>query len=301
MQHPAQPRLFPVPQAADILAALAIPEELDEFLSEQDLAQLVVAYLNHCRRPLRVWAAGGQRRVSLLGAQLWTVHADGRMTVHHWCSDHDDAWEFRPCPPHQVNMLLFTPDGYRPHPVFRRLNCQLVQRHGRVIHEVEEFLDHVRQTLQDAIFTPTYCAALGAQFCDALELDSQALRLAQSLIAETFGMEHARLGHYEHIKRHLQAYLSTEREAPALLSLLDHLADRLEPGEDPKKGLKRVLMQAGVKPAFWRLLHRQPSSRVVRVRIDRLLDRLWRAGAQPVHALEASTSSTGHFGSPMAL
>lgn len=270
-----------MPALADLVAMFPIPESLSEALSEKELADTIAAFVRQCRQPIRVRFARGRRLVVVLGTVVFEVAGDGRLLARKLASTPDAVFDLEPVDRAGFRLTGFSSDYACLLPGFHDLARAVRNRAGLDDHIADEFIYDVFFGVRDRVFQASYVAALEARVIAALGLCPESVGLAERLADEAFGSAHASIERYEFVRRHREDYLLIEREAPALLALMDHFADHAtaQPGaealaRDPKQRLKQLLLNAGIRPALWRVLHRQTSSSVARLRIQSLLQTL---------------------------
>ncbi|MCX8113901.1 MAG: hypothetical protein N3D71_02395, partial [Burkholderiaceae bacterium] len=90
---------------------------------------------------------------------------------------------------------------------------------------------------------------------DALALDADALAIARRIGLESNPNASVHMSAYNEVVGHRADYDKLTRECPSLVPLYAVLRDVLPPKGEPAARLRRHLIDAGVSPATWRVIH----------------------------------------------
>lgn len=215
--------------------------------------------------PVAMEEVGGVRRVCVMGETLIEQRRDGQVFAYQWVlhpveESADGAWHL-PLPelgevppedgdldgiPYKQAWISGYLDGLR-----QALEIQWPSR-----QDIEPYLDWVRLRLLRQYWTADIQQRVRATIADALALDPAVLRRARRAFPNEDGTPTSTYAYNMALWRH-RHWPRLQAESPQWLPLFSQLWRDLPMEGDPIGNLHALLMNEGVTPAMWRLLHRE--------------------------------------------
>lgn len=216
-------------------------------------------------QPTRIHRAGAIRRIGLLGALIYERLPDGQYRLYEWCPG-----EVIPDPDggHHVGLpwLLRVPNGKvvidgAPYQALW-LTCyadglrQALQLQWPEHPQIDPYVDWVMLRLEQKLWTESTQQRVRQNVARALGLNGRILRRARRWLAHDDGSP-IRIADYNTVLWRRQHWPRLQAESPQWLPLLAQLWRHLPTEGEPLANLKALLLNNGVSPAMWRLLHRE--------------------------------------------
>ncbi|MBS0415957.1 MAG: PcfJ domain-containing protein [Proteobacteria bacterium] len=240
------------------------PQHLRELHWPALLEECVARIRAALARPIQLERAGPLRRVALLGVLIYERQPEGQYRLYEW-----RAGEVLPDPDggHQVGLpwLRRVPDGKvvadgAPYQALW-LTCyadglrQALQLQWPKHPLIDDYVDWVRLRLEQALWTDSTQQRVRALLAQALGLDASIVRRARRWLAHPDGTP-IRLADYNLTLWRRQQGPRLQAESPQWLPLLTALWRHLPTEGEPLAKLRALLLNNGLSPAMWRLLHR---------------------------------------------
>ena len=216
-------------------------------------------------QPVAVERVNGDLRVCVMGETLIEQRRDGRVYAYQWLLDpveeSADGDRYLPLPelgevppedgdldgiPYKQAWITGYLDGLR-----QALEFQWPGR-----QDIEPYLDWVRLRLLRQYWTTDIQQRVRATIADALALDPAVLRRARRAFPNEDGTPTSTYAYNMALWRH-RHWPRLQAESPQWLPLFSQLWRDLPMDGDPIGNLHALLMNEGVTPAMWRLLHRE--------------------------------------------
>lgn len=224
--------------------------------------------------PTRIHRAGAIRRIGLLGALIYERLPDGQYRLYEWCPgevvpDQDGGhhvglpWLLRvpngkvviDGAPYQALWLTCYADGLR-----QALELQWPEH-----PQIEPYVDWIMLRLEQKLWTESTQQRVRQNVARALGLNDRILRRARRWLAHDDGSP-IRIADYNTVLWRRQHWPRLQAESPQWLPLLAQLWRHLPTEGEPLANLKALLLNNGVSPAMWRLLHREGTGWIWRLR-----------------------------------
>ncbi|MBN9407476.1 MAG: PcfJ domain-containing protein [Burkholderiales bacterium] len=216
-------------------------------------------------QPTRTHRAGAIRRIGLLGALIYERLPHGQYRLYEWRPGEVDPdqdgghhvglpW-LRPVPdgkvvidgaPYQALWLTCYADGLR-----QALELQWPEH-----PQIDPYVDWVMLRLEQKLWTESTQQRVRQNVARALGLNGWILQRARRWLAHGDGSP-IRIADYNTVLWRRQHWARLQAESPQWLPLLAQLWRHLPTEGEPLAHLRALLLNNGVSPAMWRLLHRE--------------------------------------------
>lgn len=215
--------------------------------------------------PVQVERDGSLRRVSVLGALVYERAVDGQYQLYEWRpgevmpdghGGHDVGRPWLRHVPHE-NVVI---DGAPYQALW--MKCYADDLHQVLTLQwpdhplVDTYVAWIIHRLEQRFWTASAQRRVRAQVASALRLDKRVLQRARSWLAHENGTP-IRIADYNRVLWRRQQWPRLQAESPQWLPLLAQLWRHLPTEGEPIANLKAFLLDRGVSPAMWRLLHRE--------------------------------------------
>lgn len=207
----------------------------------------------HIAHPVEVEWIGGERHVQVLGQIVLRFAHDGTIAPYLWNVRDEPICEA--VDPDLIN-LAGMPHGWlwldRFRDAFvRELTLRLGQRDRRTAAYAAWVFRNIRARLRRG----ESVTRMRRRVAEVLALDADALAVARRIGLESNPNVSVRMSAYNEVVAHRADYDKLTRECPGLVPLYAVLRDVLPPTGEPTARLRRHLIDAGLSPATWRVIH----------------------------------------------
>ena len=225
-------------------------------------------------QPTQVERDGALRRVGVLGVLVYERSPSGQYQLHEWrpgkvISDGDGGHEVgRPWLRHVPDDEVVA-DGAPYRALWMKCHAnglrQALQLQWPGHPQVDPYVDWVRFRLEQRFWTEPVQRRVRARVASALRMDPKVLQRARRWLARDDGSP-IRLADYNRVLWRRQQWPRLKAESPQWLPLLRQLWRHLPTEGEPLARLREFLRSYGVSPAMWRLLHREGTGWIWRLR-----------------------------------
>ena len=216
-------------------------------------------------QPAQLERVGLLRRVAVLGVLIYERSPDGQYHLYEWRpgevipaqdgGHHVGLPWLRRVPdgkvvldgaPYQALWLTCYADGLR----------QALQLQWPEHPRIDPYVDWIMLRLERHFWSDGTQRRVRARVANALRLDAKVLQRARRWLAREDGSP-IRIDDYNTVLWRRQQWPRLQAESPQWLPLLAQLWRHLPTAGEPLAKLKALLLNNGVSPAMWRLLHRE--------------------------------------------
>lgn len=234
--------------------AVADPPRAYRTLHDRRFVDRWLRHIGHCiAHPVEVEWIGGERHVQVLGQIVLRFAHDGTITPYLWelgdgliCKEVDPDLINRAGMPHRWLWL----DRFR-----NAFEHELALRLGQRDERTSAYASWVFRSVRARLRRGASVTRMRRRVAEALALDADALAIARRIGLKSNPSVSVRMSAYNEVIAHRADYDKLARECPGLVPLYAVLRDALPPTGEPAARLRRHLIDAGLSPATWRVIH----------------------------------------------